>query len=260
MQKREIVKVQNLAAEINSQKIFNKVNLDIFEDEIVGIVGESGGGKTTLLRSLLMLQRPASGSIKIFDTETTRINETKAKKIQQRWGVMFQQNALFSSLTVLENVLFPLRTQTNLNPRLQKEIALFKIALTGLPANSINKHPSELSGGMQKRAALARAIALDPELLLLDEPTSGLDPQSAHELDQLILDLRKTLKLTIIVVTHDLDTLWTVTDRVAFLGDHTILATLPMAELVNEKHPAIKTYFSSIRAKRVQRTVGKEEG
>lgn len=251
-QKAKIIQVKDVTIRLNGQPILNNVNVEIFQDEVFGIVGESGGGKTTLLRAILMLEKPIKGEIKIFDKKITHISEKQATKIQKRWGVMFQQNALFSSLTVLENVLFPLRTQTNLDLSLQKEIAFLKIALTGLPLDAANKYPSELSGGMQKRAALARAIALDPELLFLDEPTSGLDPHSAQELDQLILDLRKALNLTIIVVTHDLDTLWMVTDRVAFIGQGKILATLPMAELVKDTQSAIKEYFSGPRAQRVK--------
>lgn len=258
-QREVIIAVKDLAASFNQQPILKKINLEIYKDEILGIVGESGGGKTTLLRAMLMLLPAKKGSIKIFDKEITHISERKARAIQQRWGVMFQQNALFSSLTVLENVLFPLRTQTDLLPKMQQEIAYLKIALVGFPIESANKFPSELSGGMQKRAALARAIALDPELLFLDEPTSGLDPHSAQALDQLILDLRKALNLTIIVITHDLDTLWMVTDRVAFLGQGEILATSPMEELIHDSHPAIKEYFSSLRSDRLKRAVNKSQ-
>ncbi|MBA2653534.1 MAG: ATP-binding cassette domain-containing protein [Gammaproteobacteria bacterium] len=248
--KEVIIKVSDVTLRVNHQDILKDINVDIYKDEIFGIVGQSGCGKTTLLRSILMLDNVSKGSIRIFGKDITRITEKKAIDIQRRWGVMFQQNALFSSLTVLENVLFPLRTQTDLPLTLQKEIAYLKIALAGLPLDAGNKYPSELSGGMAKRAALARAIALDPELLLLDEPGSGLDPHSAQALDQLILDLRKALNLTIIVVTHDLDTLWRVTDRVAFLGEGQILATLPIDKLVKESHPSIKEYFSGQRAER----------
>ncbi len=247
-----IIKLDQLSVKINHHLILNDVDLDIYQDEILGIVGESGGGKTTLLRAILTLLKSDTGSIRIFGKNMVTLSERQIRKIQQRWGVMFQQNALFSSLTVLENVLFPLRTQTKLSNALQREIAFLKIALTGLPLDAANKYPSELSGGMQKRAALARAIALDPELLFLDEPTSGLDPFSAQALDQLILDLRNVLNLTIIVVTHDLDTLWSITDRVAFLGEKKLLATLPMNKLVKQEHPIIKNYFSNFRAERLK--------
>lgn len=254
-EKEVIIHVQNISAHFNHQKVLQNINLDIYKDEILGIVGESGGGKTTLLRAILMLLNPSQGTISIFDHDVMKISEKQARLIQRRWGVMFQHGALFSSLTVLENVLFPLRTLTDLPFKLQKEIAFLKIALAGLPLDAANKFPSELSGGMQKRAALARAIALDPEILFLDEPTSGLDPHSAQALDQLILDLRKALNLTIIVVTHDLDTLWMVTDRVAFLGRGRILASKPMDELVNDKKPEIKEYFSGHRAQRVKHSI-----
>lgn len=259
-QREVIIQINDLSSNFGHQAVLKNLNLDIYKDEILGIVGSSGGGKTTLLRSILMLMPTAKGSIQIFNKDITKIGERQAKTIQRRWGVMFQQNALFSSLTVLENVLFPLRTLTDLPLPIQNEIAYLKIALAGLPLSAASKFPSELSGGMQKRAALARAIALDPPLLFLDEPTSGLDPHSAQALDQLILDLRKTLNLTIIIITHDLDTLWMVTDRVAFLGEGRILATLPMKELVNESQPAIKDYFSSLRAERVKKAVNGQAG
>jgi phospholipid/cholesterol/gamma-HCH transport system ATP-binding protein len=249
----KIIQIRNLTVEFNRQPILKEANLDIYKNDILGIVGESGGGKTTLLRSMLMLQKTTKGSIHIFNKNILHLNEKQLKSIQRRWGVMFQHNALFSSLTVLENVLFLLRTQTNLDLKFQKEIAFLKIALVGLPLDAAMKFPSELSGGMQKRAALARAIALDPELLFLDEPTSGLDPHSAQMLDQLILDLWKALNLTIIMVTHDLDTLWMVTNRVAFLGQGNVLATLPMTELVEQEQPTIKTYFSGLRARRANK-------
>lgn len=249
--KKAIVQVNGLTTSLNGQPILDNVDLVVFKDEILGIVGASGSGKTTLLRSILMLLTPTKGTIRVFDTNITHCSESTASKIQRRWGVMFQHAALFSSLTVLENVLFPLRTLTDFTPELQLEIAFLKIALVGLPLSAARKFPAELSGGMQKRAALARAIALDPELLLLDEPTTGLDPQSAEELDNLVLDLRKGLNLTIIMVSHDLDSLWKTTDRVAFIGEGQILATLPMKDLIKVDNKTIQEYFSGERAKRV---------
>jgi phospholipid/cholesterol/gamma-HCH transport system ATP-binding protein len=253
-----ILKARGVFAKINSQAILNDINFEVYKDEIFAIVGESGCGKTTLLRAILMLL-PISGSIQIFGNEISHFAEKAVRSIQKRWGVMFQHSALFSSLTVLENVLFPLRVETDLQLALQKKIAFLKISLVGLPLSAANKYPSELSGGMQKRAALARAIALDPELLFLDEPTSGLDPHSAHQLDQLILDLRKSLNLTIIVVTHDLDTLWMVTDRVAFLGEGRILAVSPMDELVHDPQPSVKEYFSGLRAQRMKKAMMEQD-
>lgn len=250
--KKPIIEVENLKEVLNSQTILKDVDLLIYEDEIFGIVGGSGSGKTTLLRCILMLLKPASGTIRVFGTDIARAGETEIGRIQRRWGVLFQRNALFSSLTVLENVLFPMRMYTDLDDHMQKELALLKIALTGLPLKSATKYPAELSGGMQKRAALARALALDPELLLLDEPTTGLDPKSADLFDELILYLREILNLTIVMVTHDLDSLWQITDRVAFLGEGKILAVNSMEEMVKQQHPMIKEYFSGPRGRQTR--------
>lgn len=245
-----VIEITQLKTKLGGQWVHNGLDLQVDRKEILGIVGGSGSGKTTLLRSILMLQRPTSGSIKVFDTDVTRAKVAQARSVRQRWGVLFQQNALFSSLTVLENVCFPLRTFTKLPSAIQEQIALLKIALAGLPLSTASKYPAELSGGMQKRAALARAIALDPELLFLDEPTAGLDPQSAEGLDDLVLHLRKNLGLTVVVITHDLDTIERVTDRVAFLGEGKVLAALPLTQLMEQQHPLIKAYFSGPRGQR----------
>lgn len=247
---RPIIEVKGLKEVLNHQTILNDINLTINEDEIFGIVGGSGSGKTTLLRCILMLLQPAAGTIRVFDTNIAESDEDSLRTIQKRWGILFQHNALFSSLTVLENVLFPMRMHTKLDPDIQRELAFLKITLTGLPLQSASKYPAELSGGMQKRAALARALALDPELLLLDEPTTGLDPKSAELFDELILNLREILNLTIVMVTHDLDSLWRITDRVAFLGDGKILAVGSMQEMLEQEHPMIKEYFSGPRGQR----------
>lgn len=252
-----ILEIEDLAVALQGEYILKNVQLKVHKDEIFGIVGKSGCGKTTLLRCILLLQRISHGSVRLFN-QSLQASESQTLKIKRRWGVMFQHGALFSSLTVLENVLFPLRTQTELPPELQNEIAYLKIAQTGLPLSAAHKFPSQLSGGMQKRAALARAIVLDPEILFLDEPTSGLDSHSAEQLDRLILDLRKSLNLTIIVVTHDLDILWQVTDRVAFLGEGTILATLPMEKLTKFDQPSVNEYFSGLRAQRANKLAAKE--
>lgn len=252
LSKKTIVKVTSLAIKLGGHDILKNANLEVWKDEILAIVGNSGSGKTTLLRSILMLERISSGEIEIFNQKIINYTEKQKLKIKRRWGVMFQHSALFSSLTVLENVLFPLRNQTKVNLKLQEEMAYFKIILTGLPSSALHKYPSELSGGMQKRVALARAIVLDPELLFLDEPTSGLDPKSAESFDQLLLDLRKALNLTIIMVTHDLDSLWMASDRVAFLGEKSVLALLPINALVQVEHPLIKEYFSGFRSQRAE--------
>ncbi len=245
-----VICVTDLGNYLGDDWVHQGLNFDVYPGEIVGIVGGSGSGKTTLLRSMLMLLKPTSGSIKIFGVDVTRCSQVEAQQVRYRWGVMFQQTALFSSMTVLENVMFPLRVFTQLPYLLQKEIALFKLALTGLSVNNAaNKYPSELSGGMKKRVALARAIVLDPELLFLDEPTSGLDPESADEFDELILGLRENLNLTLVMITHDLDSLWGATDRVAFLGEGKVLLEAPMSVLAESQNPLIKAYLGGARGR-----------
>ena len=243
----DIIRISGLKNYLGGRWIHNDLNLTIRKGEIIAIIGSSGCGKTTLLRTILMLQKPTAGKVDVFGTDVLHCTEEEALKVQRRWGVMFQGSALFSSLRVLENVMFPLREYTQLNYTVQKQLALLKIALTGLELNAANKYPAELSGGMKKRAALARAIVLDPELIFLDEPTSGLDPKGAAAMDDLILHLRDSLGLTFVMVTHDLDSLWYVPDRVVFLGDGKVLADLPMPELVKQANPVIKDYFSGIR-------------
>lgn len=251
--KNAIIEIKNLTVRIGREWIHQGINLSVNKGEVLGIVGESGGGKTTLLREILMLQRPTSGSIKVFGHEVTQASSDKLHEIQRRWGVLFQQNALFSSLSVLENTAFPLKEHTHLSQDLINELALLKILSVGLDASSAIKYPSELSGGMQKRAALARAIVLDPELLFLDEPTSGLDPESAAGLDELILNLQSMIGLTIVVITHDLDTLWRITNRVAFLAEGKVLCIDTMNKLVKNPHPLIQAFFNGPRGRTTQR-------
>jgi len=244
----EVIKVEHLKNYLGGNWVHKDVSFTINRGEICAIVGGSGCGKTTVLRSILKLLTPTDGNIHVFDTDVLHCSQKKIEDIQHRWGVAFQHNALFSSLTVLENVMYPLQEFTNLSKDEIKKIALLKILLSGLDTSAAPKYPSELSGGMQKRAAVARAIALDPELLFLDEPTSGLDPESAEAFDNLILHLRDALGLTIIMVTHDLDSLWQSTDKVIFLGEGKALAVEPMSKLVKNPHPMIKSYFSGARA------------
>lgn len=244
-----IIEVKNLKINLGGTWVHDGLNLTVQRGEILAIVGGSGSGKTTLLREMLLLNRPNSGSIRIFNQELMTASPATLLAIQRRWGVLFQQNALFSSLTVLENTAFPLHEHTPLDSNTINDLALLKIFAAGLPAAAAIKFPSELSGGMQKRAAMARAIALDPEILFLDEPTSGLDPESAAGFDELVLNLKATLGLTIVMVTHDLDSLWHVTDRVAFLGEKRVLAVAPIAELVNNPNPQIQHYFSGPRGR-----------
>lgn len=239
-----IIEVRDLKNKLGGQWVHNGIDLDIHRHEIIGFVGGSGSGKTTFFRSILMLLKPTSGTIRVFGTDILRASAKEMAAVRQRWGVLFQKNALFSSMNILENVLFPIREfAPHLPEKILKEIGLLKIALVGLPTSAAYKYPSELSGGMQKRAAAARAIALDPELLFFDEPTSGLDPASARELDQLVLNLRDMLGLTIVIITHDPDSLINVTDRVAFLGDGKLLDCAPVKELMKNPNPTIQAYF-----------------
>lgn len=241
-----IVDVKNLKNQLGNKWVHDGLDMQIKRGEIVAIVGDSGGGKTTLLRSLLMLQKPTSGSIKIFGIETTNCTEKQANKIRERWGVMFQSSALFSSLTVWENIALPLKEFCHLPEQTCKEIALLKMSLAGLELDAAYKYPAELSGGMKRRAALARAIALDPELLFLDEPTTGLDPKRAADLDALILHLRRNLALTFVIVTHDMNSLSRLPDRVLFLGEGKILANSPMKELLKSPNPIVQKFFTGV--------------
>ncbi len=242
-----IIEVHGLKNYLGGRWVHDALNLTVNRGEIIAIIGPSGCGKTTLFRSILMLQKPTSGTIDVFGKDVVSCSEVEALTVQRRWGVMFQSSALFSSLTVLENVLFPLEEYAHLTRAMKEELALLKLSFTGLELDASSKYPAELSGGMKKRAALARAIALDPELVFLDEPTAGLDPKSAAEMDDLILHLRASLGLTFVMITHDLDTLWAVPDRVIFLGEGKVLAALPMTELIKESNPLIRDYFSGAR-------------
>jgi phospholipid/cholesterol/gamma-HCH transport system ATP-binding protein len=244
-----IIDIQQVKIQLGGTWVHQGLNLSVHQGEILGIVGGSGSGKTTLLREILMLQPPDSGSIRVFGQELTTASPAEKLTIQRRWGVLFQQNALFSSLNVLENVSFPLKEHTRLDKKTIKELAQLKILAVGLANEVAIKYPSELSGGMQKRAALARAIVLDPELLFLDEPTAGLDPDSASGLDELILNLQATMGLTVVIITHDLDTLWRITNRVAFLGEGKVLCVDSMAELAKQTHPLIKGFFGGPRGR-----------
>lgn len=252
-----------LALEISGLKtcfgdvcVLKGIDLSVRQGEIMAIVGGSGSGKSTLLRSILLLLKPAAGTIRLFGEAFQQASAKEEIRLRKKWGMMFQHGALFSSLTVLENIAFPLREYTQLDEKMIAEIALLKLLLVGLPIESAHQYPSELSGGMQKRAAIARALALDPELLFLDEPTAGLDPHSASGIDELVLNLKSMLNLTLVMVTHDLDTLWRVTDRVAFLGEGKVLAVGTMEELAAMEQPLVKAYFSGPRAKAAQQREG----
>ncbi len=244
-----VIAVRGLRTGFGPVVIHEDLDLDIRRGEVVALVGGSGSGKTTLLRAIIMLLRPVAGSIKLFGQEIIGIGDGAAFRLRRRFGMLFQQGALFSSLTVRENVAVPLREHTPLPARQIAEIADLKIALAGLPADAGVKLPRELSGGMLKRAALARALALDPALLFLDEPTAGLDPVSAGAFDELVVQLKESLGLTVVMVTHDLDTLWQATDRVAFLGEKRVIGYAPMRELTRAEHPLIRAYFEGPRGR-----------
>jgi phospholipid/cholesterol/gamma-HCH transport system ATP-binding protein len=244
-----IITMKNVKSYLGGAWVHKDINLTVSRGEILGIVGGSGSGKTTLLREILCLTPPTAGSIRVFGHELTNASPATLLSIQRRWGVLFQQNALFSSLTLLENVSFPLHEHTQLDAQSIKDLALLKILMAGLPSDAAVKYPSELSGGMQKRAGLARAIVLDPELLFLDEPTAGLDPNTAAGFDELILNLQSTMGLTIVMVTHDLDSLWKVTNRVAFLGEGTVLKVAAMPDLVKDPNPLIQAFFTGPRGR-----------
>lgn len=241
-----IIEIRDLDNRFGKQWVHHKLQLDIQKGEILAIIGGSGSGKTTLIRSVLMLQEPTAGTIKVFGQNIKNISHANAQKIRARWGMLFQHSALFSALTVQENIMFPMQELTHLTLEQMQDLARLKIALVGLPPHAANMYPAELSGGMQRRAAAARALAMDPELLFLDEPTTGLDPISARQFDELIVLLRKILNLTIVIISHDIASLERCTDRVAFIGEGRVLAIEPIEQLKKNKNPLIADYFSKI--------------
>jgi len=241
--------LRNAFGEEGQQVIHQNLDLDVKRGEILGVVGGSGTGKSVLMRSIIGLQTPESGEVEVLGENMIGRDEDEAKNIRRRWGILFQNGALFSTLTVAENVEVPLREYFHLTPRLMDEIASYKIAMSGLPADAGPKYPSELSGGMVKRAGLARALALDPELLFLDEPTAGLDPIAAQNFDELILTLRDNLELTVFLITHDLDTLYAICDRVAVLADKKVVACGTIEQLLALDHPWIQEYFNGPRGR-----------
>jgi phospholipid/cholesterol/gamma-HCH transport system ATP-binding protein len=254
-----VIEIRNVNTRFGSAVVHEDVSLTVRKGEVFALVGASGCGKSTLLRETIVLQRPTSGSIRVFGQEVVSMDDERALPLRRRWGVMFERGALFSSLTVRENVGMVLREHTDLSARLIGELCAVKIALTGLPADAGPKYPSELSGGMRKRAALARSLALDPELLLLDEPTAGLDPLSASGIDELVRHLRDALGLTIFMVTHDLDLLWRTADRVAVLHEGRILGVGSMDELSGSPHPLIREYFYGPRGRAAREQAWKKK-
>jgi phospholipid/cholesterol/gamma-HCH transport system ATP-binding protein len=243
------IRVRGLKTAYGSHVVHENLDLDVREGEVMGIIGGSGTGKSVLLRAIVGLKRPAAGSVEVFGRDITKLEGEERAEMERKWGLMFQDGALFSNLTVRENVLVPLREHTRLPVEMARDIADMKIRLSGLEASAANKYPSDLSGGMRKRAALARSLALDPALLFLDEPTAGLDPITAGKFDQLIRDLQQSLGLTVFLVTHDLDTLGAICDRISVIAEKRIIATGTIAELRDLDHPWINEYFNGPRGR-----------
>lgn len=244
-----VLSLRGITTRFGPVTVHDKLDLDIYQGEILGLIGGSGTGKSVLLRTVLGLNHQAEGTVSIMGINMTEADEEVKKHIRQQWGVLFQSGALFSALTVGENVQTALREYTKLSPKLLDEVARLKLKLVGLPQSAFDKFPGELSGGMRKRAGLARALALDPGLLLLDEPTAGLDPLGAADFDELILTLRETLGLTVCMVTHDLDSLNAICDRVAVLADKRIYAVDTIPNLLHIDHPWIQEYFTGPRGR-----------
>lgn len=247
-----MVRVRDLSTRFGTKLVHENISLDILRGEIFAIVGGSGSGKSTLLREMVMLQKPTSGSVDVLGIPLQGITRGKVLSLRRNIGVLFQYGALFGGLTVLENVGLPLHEHTRLSAKLIDELAVLKIALTGLAPDTATLFPSQLSGGMRKRAALARAIALDPQLLFLDEPTSGLDPVSADGFDELILQLRESLGLTVVMVTHDIDSLWRVADRVLLLGNARVLGHGSMTDLIQSDDESVQRFFQGPRGRAAQ--------
>ena len=241
------IRVRGLEVGFGEKLVMKGLDLDIHRGEVLGFVGASGAGKSVLTRAILWLLPRRAGSIEVKGRDLDAMTEAERGRVERRWGVLFQQGALFSSLTVKQNIQAPMREHLDISPRLREELAMLKLALVGLPPDAGDKFPSELSGGMIKRAALARALALDPEVLFLDEPTSGLDPIGAGDFDDLIGTLQATLDLTVFMVTHDLDSLYAICDRVAVLGQGRVIAIGPISELLGSSDPWIKSYFHGKR-------------
>lgn len=244
-----VIDVQHLATRFGSHVVHSDVSLQVQRAEVFAVIGGSGSGKSTLLRELILLQKPDAGTLQVLGKDLLRIQSDEATALRQRWGVVFQHGGLFGSLTAQENVALPLQEHTDLSAKLIAELAAWKLEMVGLPAEVAHQYPSELSGGMLKRASLARAMALDPEMLFLDEPTSGLDPVSAAGVDALVLSLREQFGLTVVMVTHDLDSLWQVSDRVAVLAQGKVAGLGSMQTLSESDSADVQAYFTGPRAR-----------
>ena len=246
-----VISVRDLVVGFSEAPVLDQVSLDVFRGEILGFVGGSGAGKSVLMRTIIGLLPKRNGTIQVFGSDLAALGERERRSVERRWGVLFQQGALFSSLTALQNVQFPMREYLDLSPRLLAEIAVAKLEMVGLSADVRGKYPAELSGGMVKRVALARALALDPDIVFLDEPTSGLDPVGAAEFDELIRTLQHTLGLSVFMVTHDLDSLHAVCDRIAVLSEGRVIAAGPIEAMLASEHPWLQSYFQGKRGRRV---------
>jgi phospholipid/cholesterol/gamma-HCH transport system ATP-binding protein len=244
-----IIRVRDVSVQFGARKVLDRLALDVGRGEILGFVGASGAGKSVLLRTIIGLVPKLNGSIEVLGTDMDSADAVTRRSVERRWGVLFQHGALFSSLTVRQNIQFPLREYLNVSPRLLDEITMAKLAMVGLKPEAADRFPSELSGGMIKRAALARALALDPDIVFLDEPTSGLDPIGAGDFDELVRTLQRTLGLTVFMVTHDLDSLHTACDRIAVLGDGKVIADGTMRDMLASQHPWLRAYFHGTRAR-----------
>jgi phospholipid/cholesterol/gamma-HCH transport system ATP-binding protein len=244
------ISVHDLVVGFGRQTVLDHLSLDVRRGEILGLVGASGGGKSVLMRTIIGLVPKVSGKIEVFGTDLDG-DEKDRRGVERRWGILFQHGALFSSLSVRQNIQFPVREYLKVSDRLLDEITMAKLAMVGLKPEVAERYPSELSGGMIKRVALARALALDPEIVFLDEPTSGLDPIGAGDFDELVRTLQRTLGLTVFMVTHDLDSLHTACDRIAVLGDGKIIAQGTMADMLASQHPWLREYFHGKRARAV---------
>lgn len=243
-----VIEVRGLVNRFGKNTIHDGLDLDLAQGEVLGVVGGSGSGKSVLLRSIVGLQKPGAGKVTVLGTEVTAAADADLRRLERRWGVMFQDGALFSGLTVRENIEAPMREALHIDPGLRRSLADLRIGMVGLPAKAGALYPSELSGGMRKRAGLARALALDPQILFLDEPTAGLDPIGATAFDDLIKSLRQALGLSVFLVTHDLDTLQATCDRIAVLANKKVQVTGTIAELMDVDDPWIKAYFHGPRA------------
>lgn len=246
-----VISVRDLTVGFGDQIVLDRLDLDVMRGEILGFVGASGAGKSVLMRTIIGLLPKRGGHIEVFGTDLDRVGEEERRSIERRWGILFQHGALFSSLTVAQNIQFPIRENLSVSQRLLDEITVAKLSMVGLKPEVASRLPAELSGGMIKRVALARALALDPEILFLDEPTSGLDPIGAGDFDDLVKTLQRTLGLTVFMVTHDLDSLHTACDRIAVLGDGKVIVVGPMADMLACSHPWVQAYFHGKRARAV---------